>query len=99
MTMSEPHVQPDARLCALAGFLAERSVHTVVLIVAGTTRELGARTTDLPRELESIARSEGELHVPELDTTIRFTGNDIRCVSADPAISIAIMKALAAPHA
>lgn len=88
-------IEPDVRLRALAGLLAEHSVQTVFLTQGGTRRVLHARTTDLPKELEAIARDGGEIEVPQLGAVICFSGTDIRCECADPAISIAILKALA----
>jgi len=88
--------ETDARLRALAGFLAERSVQALVLTHGGTRREVYARTTDLPRELEAIARDGGEVEAPQLGAVIQFVGTDVRCVCSDPAVSIAIMKSLAA---
>jgi len=87
--------EPDPRLRALAGFFAERSVQALVLTHNGTRREVHARTTDLPRELQAIARDGGEVEAPQLGAVIQFVGADVRCVCADPAVSIAIMRALA----
>lgn len=87
--------EPNSRLCALAGFLAERAVRTLVLTGAGSQRVLRARETDLPRELETLSREGGAIEIPEFEATIHFVGADVRCVCTDPAVSIAIMKALA----
>lgn len=89
--MTEHH----PRFCALAGLLAEASVQSISLTHAGVRREVRARSTDLPGELEAIARDGGEVEVPQLRALIRFSGADVRCECADPAISIAILKALA----
>lgn len=88
-------IDPNSRLRALAGLLAEASVQTITLTHAGTRREVYARTIDLPKELEAIARDGGEVEIPQLGAVIRFSGSDVRCECADPAISIAILKALA----
>lgn len=88
-------IDPNPRLRALAGFLAESSVQVITLVHAGTSRELHARITDLPKELEAIARDGGEIEVPQLGAIIRFSRAEVRCECADPAISIAILKALA----
>lgn len=88
---------PDPRLRALAGLLAEHSVQTLILTHAGTRLEVRSRATDLPRELEKIAREGGEIEAPELGLTIRFVGADVRCECSDPTVSIAILKALAPP--
>jgi len=86
---------PQLRLRALAGFLAEQSVQSLVLTYRGERREVHTRTTDLPRELEAIARDGGEIEVPQFGAVIQFVGADVRCVCQDPRISIAILKALA----
>ncbi|MBL8885051.1 MAG: hypothetical protein JNK16_00205 [Phycisphaerales bacterium] len=88
-------IEPNSRLRALAGLLAEMSVEIITLTHAGTRRELHARTTDLPKELEAIARDGGEVEIPQLGAAIRFSGSNFRCECADPAISLAILKALA----
>lgn len=88
--------EPDSRLRALAGWLAEHSVQTLVLTHGGVSSEVRARVTDLPRELEAIVRDGGEVEVPQLGAVIQFVGADVRCVCADPGVSIAIMKTLAA---
>jgi len=87
--------EPQLRFRALAGFLAEQSVQTLVLTYRGARREVHARSTDLPRELEAIARDGGEIEVPQFRAMIQFVGTDVRCVCPDPSISIAILKALA----
>ncbi|MGH7242593.1 MAG: hypothetical protein ACREJD_04180 [Phycisphaerales bacterium] len=86
---------PDsARFRALAGFLAEQSVPLVTISRGGIRMEHRARLTDLPAELEALARDGGELEIPQLHSTIRFVGRDIRCECEDPAITLAILKTL-----
>lgn len=85
---------PD-RLIALSGLLAERSVRRLILNHAGSSREVFARATDLPRELDGLVRNGGSIEAPELGAVIRFSAGDVRCECADPALSIAILKALA----
>lgn len=83
------------RLVSLCGLLAENSVHRLILHHAGSTREVLARATDLPRELEALARDGGSIEAPELGATIHFAGAEFRCESIDPAVSIAILRRLA----
>lgn len=86
--------EPNPRLRALAGLLAESSVQVVILTRGGSRRELLARVTDLPRELESIIRDGGSLEIPALQASIHFSGNDVRCACPNTELSIAILKAL-----
>ncbi|MBX3388647.1 MAG: hypothetical protein KF691_04250 [Phycisphaeraceae bacterium] len=87
--------EPNPRLRALAGLLAEHSVPNVFVVHRGTRRELHARATDLPHELESIVRDDGVLEIPALQASILFSGGNVRCVCANTELSIAILKALA----
>lgn len=80
---------------ALAGVLAELGFTRLHLIAGGVPREVRARVTDLPREIESLLqRGDVTVTVPDADLRVRVRHDGTVSVEGSAAQRVDIQRSL-----
>ena len=88
---------PHPIFVQLAGFLAERGVHELIVSSGEGSQVLRSRHTDLPGTLQAAAAHGATVSIPRLNLEIAIDAKThaLRWTCPDAALTVAIAKALA----